>query len=67
VELKVLETKLKTTSCDYEKYICDEREYLKSLKKEHGPELNTAAEYIILLEKLKKAQYVMIQICETMP
>jgi hypothetical protein len=66
MELKVLETKLNTTSCDYEKYICDEWEYLKSLKKER-PELNTAAEYIILLEKLKKAQYVMIQICETMP
>ncbi|KAF8336202.1 hypothetical protein F5887DRAFT_1247567 [Amanita rubescens] len=54
VELRLLETRLKTTSSDYEKYICEEREYLKSLKKER-PEVNMAAEYLVLLKKLEKA------------
>lgn len=63
MELRLLETRLKTTSSDYEKYICEEREYLKSLKKER-PEVNMAAEYLVLLKKLEKATYV---ICQNVP
>ena len=33
-DLKVLESKIKTTPSDYETFICEERKYLASLEKE---------------------------------
>jgi hypothetical protein len=59
VDLKLLEVRTKTTSSDYDRFICKEREYLRALKKER-PELDRGAEYIMLLDKLAKATYVTI-------
>ena len=62
MELKLLEAQLKISSSNYEEYIRDEREYLQSLKNERS-EVHMAAEYIILLEKLKKARCVVHYLC----
>lgn len=59
MDLKLLEVTTKTTSSDYDRFICEEREYLRALKKER-PELDRGAEYIMLLDKLAKATYVTI-------
>ena len=56
-DLKLLESKIKTSPSDYETFICEEREYLAALKKER-PEIDKGAEYIMLLDKLTKATYV---------
>lgn len=62
MELKLLEAQLKIGPSNYEEYICDEQEYLKSSKNERS-EVHMAAEYITLLEKLKKARCVVYHLC----
>ena len=59
MDLKLLEVTTKTTSSDYDRFICEEHEYLRALKKER-PELDRGTEYIMLLDKLAKAMYVTI-------
>ncbi|KIY46978.1 hypothetical protein FISHEDRAFT_46282 [Fistulina hepatica ATCC 64428] len=53
-ELSVLEDRLKTTAQDYEEYLCQEREYLDSLRRE-PPEETQKFQYMEALDQLQKA------------
>ncbi|KIY48270.1 hypothetical protein FISHEDRAFT_43570 [Fistulina hepatica ATCC 64428] len=59
LQLAMLEKQLHTSGEDYERYLQEERTYLDGLKKE-PPETAQRFEYMEALDKLRKAEYVII-------